>query len=174
MNIFFLHRLPEKSAEMLCDKHIPKMLLETCQMLSTAYQRNLGEKPILYKPAYPNHPMTRWVGDSQPHFEWAFDHAVALSQQFKKRFGKTHKSNRIVKTIACDLLPEINESVMFPDNGFEDPPQCMPLEYKCDNYVQAYRNYYMGEKRYFAKWEKGVAKPDWWLKVDINNEQSYI
>ena len=44
MNIFFLDRLPEKSAEMLCDKHIPKMLLETCQMLSTAYQRNLGRE----------------------------------------------------------------------------------------------------------------------------------
>ena len=108
MNIFFLHRLPEKSAEMLCDKHIPKMLLETCQMLSTAYQRNLGENTILYKPAYPNHPMTRWVGDSQPHFEWAFDHAVAISQQYRKRFGKTHKSNRIVKTLACDLLDEVN------------------------------------------------------------------
>ena len=163
MNIFFLHKHPEQSAEMLCDKHVPKMLLETCQMLCTAYQRNLGKRDILYKPAYENHPMTRWVGDSQPHFEWAFDHAVAISQQFRKRFGKVHKSNRIIKTIACDLLDEINESELFPDNGFKDPPQCMPLEYKCDDYVQAYRNYYMAEKRYFAKWEKGVDKPAWWL-----------
>jgi hypothetical protein len=52
---------------------------------------------------------------------------------------------------------------MFPDNGFQDPPQCMPDEYKCDDYVQAYRNYYMGEKRYFAKWERGMDKPAWWL-----------
>ena len=105
--------------------------------------------------------MTRWVGDSQPHFEWAFDHAVALSQQFRKRFGKTHKSNRIVKTIACDLLPEINESVMFPDNGFEDPPQCMPDEYKVEgDSIQAYRNYYMGEK-HFAQW-KYTPTPNWW------------
>lgn len=142
MNIFFLDRLPEKSAEMLCDKHIPKMLLETCQMLSTAYQRNLGENTILYKPAYPNHPMTRWVGDSQPHFEWAFDHAVAISQQYTKRFGKAHKSNRIIKVIACDLLDEINESVMFADNGFQDPPQCMPDEYKMADAVDGYKKYY--------------------------------
>ena len=107
--------------------------------------------------------MTRWVGDSQPHFEWAFDHAVAISKQYKNRFGKIHKSNRIIKTIACDLLDEINQSVMFPDNGFQDPPQCMPDEYKCDDYVQAYRNYYMAEKRYFAAWGKGVPAPAWWL-----------
>ena len=36
MNIFFLDKTPEKSAQYLCDKHIPKMLLESCQMLSTA------------------------------------------------------------------------------------------------------------------------------------------
>ena len=163
MNIFFLDESPEKSAEMLCDKHVPKMLLETCQMLSTAYQRNFGEKPILYKPAYPNHPMTEWVGDSRPHFEWAFDHAEAISKQYTKRFGKTHKSNRIVKYIACDLLDTLHDSELFPDDGFQDPPQCMPDEYKCDNYVQAYRNYYMGEKRYFAAWGKCVPAPAWWL-----------
>ena len=39
----------------------------------------------------------------------------------------------------------------------------MPDEYKCHDYVQAYRNYYMGEKRYFAKWERGMDKPAWWL-----------
>ena len=36
MNIFFLDKTPEGSAKMLCDKHVPKMVLESSQMLSTA------------------------------------------------------------------------------------------------------------------------------------------
>ena len=35
-------------------------------------------------------------------------------------------------------------------------------EYKYKNYVTAYRNYYQGEKKYFAKWEKGRSVPKWW------------
>ena len=39
MNIFFLDKTPDGSAEMLCDKHVPKMLLESAQMLSTAVRK---------------------------------------------------------------------------------------------------------------------------------------
>ena len=28
----------------------------------------------------------------------------------------------------------------------------MPDEYKCDDYIQAYRNYYINEKKSFAKY----------------------
>ena len=159
MNIFFLHRLPETSAQMLCDKHVPKMLLETCQMLSTAYQRHMGEHEELYKPAYPKHPMTIWTGDSKANFDWAFDHAVEISNQYTKRFNNSHKSHRILQVLA-------DEYVGIPDIGFTTPPQCMPDEYKCDNYIEAYRKYYWNEKRYFAKWSKGIESPQWWLDLE--------
>tara|TARA_B100001063_G_scaffold193682_1_gene185074 strand:+ start:2041 stop:2202 length:162 start_codon:yes stop_codon:yes gene_type:complete len=44
--------------------------------------------------------------------------------------------------------------------GFTDPPQCMPDEYKCENTVEAYRNYYLGEKMGFAKWNY-TPTPEW-------------
>ena len=34
MNIFVLDRDPYKAAEMMCDKHVVKMIVESCQMLS--------------------------------------------------------------------------------------------------------------------------------------------
>ena len=37
MNIFYLHENPERCAEMHCDKHVVKMILETAQLLSTAH-----------------------------------------------------------------------------------------------------------------------------------------
>jgi len=159
MNIFFLDRLPETSAQMLCDKHVPKMLLETCQMLSTAYQRHMGEHEELYKPAYPKHPMTIWTGDSKANFDWAFDHAVEISNQYAKRFNNSHKSHIILQVLE-------DEYVGIPDIGFTTPPQCMPDEYKCDNYIEAYRKYYWNEKRYFAKWAKGIESPQWWLDLE--------
>jgi hypothetical protein len=42
------------------------------------------------------------------------------------------------------------------------PPQCMPDEYKNKDYVTAYRKYYIGEKKPFAKWIKGRPAPEWW------------
>ena len=86
MNIFFLDKTPEFSAEYLCDKHIPKMLLESAQMLSTSYQRYRGIQKGLYKPAYPNHPMTKWVGDSFYNWCWTYYHAHALSDEYTFRF----------------------------------------------------------------------------------------
>lgn len=162
MNIFFLDEDPELSAQMLCDKHIPKMLVETCQMLSTAYQRHMGEHESLYKPAYPKHPMTIWVGDSRANFDWAFDHAVAISQQFRQRYNKEHKSSRILEILAEKY---ILETIDIPHNSFQNPPQCMPDAYKCNDYVQAYRDYYWHDKQYFAKWNKGIDAPAWWLDL---------
>jgi len=162
VNIFFLDEAPEVSAQMLCDKHVPKMLLETCQMLSTAYQRHMGEHEELYKPAYPKHPMTIWVGDSKANFDWAFDHAVEISNQYTKRFNNSHKSHIILQVLA-------DEYVGIPDIGFTTPPQCMPDAYKNDNYITAYRHYYWNDKKYFAKWDRGVPKPTWWF--DLGDEQ---
>ena len=38
--------------------------------------------------------------------------------------------------------------------GVTEPPQCMPDKYKCEDPVQAYRNYYLGEKMYMAVWTR--------------------
>ena len=38
MNIFILDKDPYLAAQMLCDKHIPKMIVESAQMLSTAHR----------------------------------------------------------------------------------------------------------------------------------------
>jgi len=79
MNIFFLDTDPYKAALALCDKHVPKMLLESCQMLSTAVQANAKKEfDDLYKPAYPKHPMTIWVGHTRQNFIWALENAVYI------------------------------------------------------------------------------------------------
>ena len=50
VNIFIVHADPVVAAQSLCDKHVPKMLLESAQMLSTAVQKYTDRIEELYKP----------------------------------------------------------------------------------------------------------------------------
>ena len=163
MNIFFLDETPKFSAQYLCDKHIPKMLLESAQMLSTAvrkYEEDTETTPLaepIYKSAYPNHPMTIWVSETLGNFTWALDNAIWINNEYKLRFNKIHKSYKVLKNI-IDF--ELNAHI--PEGDFTEPPQCMPDEYRDKDYVTAYRRYYNTDKKYFAKWEKGRQQPEWW------------
>ena len=163
MNIFFLDETPKFSAQYLCDKHIPKMLLESAQMLSTAvrkYEEDTETTPLaepIYKSAYPNHPMTIWVSETLGNFTWALDNAIWINNEYKLRFNKIHKSYKVLKNI-IDF--ELNAHI--PEGDFTEPPQCMPDEYRDTDYVTAYRRYYNTDKKYFAKWEKGRQQPEWW------------
>ena len=165
MNIFFLDKFPLKAAEYLCDKHIPKMLLESAQMLSTAvrkYEEETNSTPLaepIYKSAYPNHPMTKWVCETKDNFDWTLDNALAIYDEYKLRFNKIHKSYKVLKNI-IDF--ELNAHI--PEGDFTEPPQCMPDEYRDKDYVTAYRRYYNTDKKYFAKWEKGRGCPEWWIQ----------
>ena len=165
MNIFFLDKTPEKSAQYLCDKHIPKMLLESAQMLSTAvrkYEEETNTEPLsepIYKSAYPNHPMTKWVGETKGNFNWALENAVWINNEYEYRFKKKHKSFNVIQNII-----DFELDAHLPEGDTTTPPQCMPDEYKDKSYVTAYRRYYSNDKKYFAKWEKGRSCPEWWVQ----------
>ena len=49
MNLFYLHEDPIKSAELHCDKHVVKMIIEYAQMLSTAHRMLDGEQITAFK-----------------------------------------------------------------------------------------------------------------------------
>ena len=56
MNIFVLDKNPRIAAEMHCDKHCVKMILETAQMLSTAHRvYDTPQAENVYKQAHLNH-----------------------------------------------------------------------------------------------------------------------
>ena len=168
MNIFYVDRNPFAAASMLCDKHIPKMLLESCQMLCTALHyvcKNEGVKSQLYKPAYDNHPCTVWTREAKENFEWLLHHAMGLNAEYILRFNKTHKCHdmlRIINNIAH------TEQLKWKQEVGTAPAQAMPDKYKHHNFpVKAYRNFYFHEKK-FAKWEKPTAQvPGWYLVMEM-------
>ena len=157
MNIFHLHKDPKTCAEYHCDKHVVKMILETAQMLSTAYRKKFNDGEELYKTAFPKHPMTIWVGDSLGNYLWSLDLLGHLLNQYRHRYNnKVHSTGRILNNL-LKLTDNVRDKFQY--KTFLIPPLCMPDEYKCDNYIQAYRNYYIGEKKRFAKYTL-VDTPD--------------
>ena len=155
MNIFYLDRSPSIAAEMACDKHVVKMILESAQMLSTAHRvldgDKYAEKMGLYKLAHKNHPSTIWVRSSELNYRWLWEHYVALMDEYTYRYGKTHATSRLRG--ALDKTPKNMPPIQLTDT-FTAPPQCMPDYCKGEDTVLAYQNYYILEKSGFAKWTK--------------------
>ena len=60
------------------------------------------------------------------------------------------------------LVPLLMEPPKNIKDGMLTPfAQAMPEKYRCESAVNAYRNYYIGEKSRFAKWRTGVI-PVWY------------
>ena len=155
MNIFYLDRDPIIAAQMSCDKHVVKMILESAQMLSTAHRvcdgDEYADKMGLYKMAHKNHPSTIWVRSSEDNYDWLWQHMCALMKEYTYRYGKTHATSRL-----RDALLRPPKNISLSDAG-GDPPQCMPDYCKGEDTVLAYQNYYILEKSGFAKWTKREA-----------------
>jgi hypothetical protein len=162
MNIFWVNDDPVRAAMDLCDKHIPKMALETAQMLCAAYPDGVAP----YRRAYYNHPCTKWARQTQANYDWLVEHGYGLCYEFIRRYRKQHACRDIISWCEdhSDLL------LLDQELGLTAPAQAMPDWYKSDDPVEAYRNYYLNDKRYFAKWERLGRVPTWWKEEETINE----
>ena len=159
MNIFVTDPDPVKSAQVLPDKHIVKMPLETCRMLSIVASKewghDFGQLPKkgggFYKTSrggFRNHPCTIWA---QTYFRWLIQHGLALCSEYTHRYGKVH---------TCQYTIE------YADNLFPDSPtpksfvRAMYDEFKYDTTIDTLTAY----KRYIA------AKP--WVKDNYLRDPS--
>ena len=160
MNIFYLDRDPKIAAQMMCDKHVVKMILESAQMLSTAHRVLDGDyradRGGFYKMAHKNHPSTIWVRSSSENYRWLWKHFDALLKEYTHRYGKHHATERLRNIL---YMPPLNIVHGVP---LTDPPQCMPEVCKGEDTVLAYQNYYIIEKSGFARWTKRET-PAWFI-----------
>ena len=187
MNIFYLDKDPVVSAEMSCDKHVCKMIIESAQMLSTAhrlldgiewtdYSKNgrkikrwrledLHLEDTIYKACHTGHPSTLWVMDNVFHYAWLYNHMIALNEQFKLRYNHTedHMTIRKLKDVLRNP-PKNIPLAKIPT----DPTPAMPDECKIPgDVVGSYRKYYIMKKRDFATWKAPAVIPEWYKK-EIN------
>lgn len=146
MNIFYLCYQQSHCAEMLCDKHVVKMILEYAQLLSTAHFV-LDKSNVGYKPTHINHPCAIWARAGLGNYMWLFKMFIAALDEYTYRYSKIHKSSELIAVLQNP-----------PDNirikAFVEPPQAMPIEYKSSSTIIAYQNYYKFGKIHLHKWKK--------------------
>lgn len=168
MNIFYLDNNPMVCAQMHCDKHVVKMILESCQLLSTAHRVLDNELPshldgALYKSTHKNHPSAIWVRNSKTNYHWLCDLTIELCFEYTHRYGKIHKAQR-------DNLVELlwyNTPKNIIDAPFTEPTPAMPDDVKVnDDSITSYRNYYIQHKQHLAKWTNRPV-PQWFT---VENE----
>ena len=176
MNVFYLDNDPVKCAEMHCDKHVVKMVIEYAQLLSTAHRVLDGElyvdktannrqikrwklpderEDYIYKACHVNHPSAIWTRASNNNYTWLNCLFNALCDEYTHRYGKVHETARKLRGELTRLPANIELGF------FKEPPQCMPYLCKMDKATDAYKRYYIREKADFAKWTKREV-PDWW------------
>jgi hypothetical protein len=170
MNLFTVSTCPVTCARQLPDKLVVKMILETAQLLSTAHHEVMGTTEAygvpLYKPTHKNHPCAVWVRASRNNYHWAFDHFVALCEEYTRRYGKVHATETKLRRALCSAP----DALMY--TGLTTPPACMPDEYKAQHEIDAghwpcesYRRYLAEGKSYTVDVAKAWAKadtPPWW------------
>ena len=154
MNIFVLDSDPHVAARMLCDKHVVKMIVETAQMLCTTISIN-GAKSTPYRPTPRNHPCTSWTNESKDNWDWLVSHGEEMCAEYTRRYGRTHKTQAVIEWCKASGFAPTKHHGLTPFR------QAMPVQYKNDDAVAAYRDYYYGEKAGFAKWKNGNV-PAWW------------
>lgn len=161
MNIFYLHHNPRKCAKYHFDRHVVKMILESVQLLCSAIWMTGGEAP--YKLSHKNHPSSIWARASKANWLWLQQLAFALCEEYTFRYGKTHKSEAIARslTVPQDL----------PDIPFTPPTLAMYDWCKMDNTIQSYRRYYyFGKKPSLRRW-KNRNPPKWFMKGEKIEEK---
>ena len=172
MNIFALDRNPRIAAEMMCDQHIVKMIVESIQMLSAVIDMNYKDR---YKGAdssppsqtlglygYPKsvckHPCTLWLAESRGNYKWLIKHTRAMCLEYSKRYNKSHASEGLV--MVCEAQEQYLDFLYHRKTEFV---QAMPDQAKKKDPIKGYRNFYNLYKFAFARWQKTRPAPDWYV-----------
>ena len=168
MNIFILEGDIEtqkidwhKSAKSLDNFRINKMILENCQMFSTALNQKYGKQVAPYKSFNPKHPCCLWVSKSSENFLTLISHSKYMLEEFYKRFGSTKKHKCEDVLVSCEKL---FSPCLFDEHNLTILPMAMPNEFQSSNIILSYRKFFASKKRmrYFKndvpKWFKELRK----------------
>jgi hypothetical protein len=190
MNIFVLSTDPIEAAIQQCDKHVPKMLVESGQMLSTAHRvldGKLTRRPsksgktmvkywdlyegaddleaelLYYKAVHVGHPCTKWSMESDSNYRWHWEHMKALANEYTYRYGKIHKTERELLWQIQSPPRNIPKGPMTPFKlAMKANPECM-----FDDPVKSYRAFYQTKQyRFPMVWTKRPV-PEWFQYADL-------
>ena len=179
MNIFVLDDNPTLAAQLQCDKHVVKMIVESAQMLSTAHRLLDGKlvegvsksgrkskqwhlsdyrNDTLYKAVHMNHPCTVWTMESSANYVWHYIHFLSLCDEYTFRYRKIHATDKLLKDILCKIPRNIPKVGRTPFKlAMNASPECVVP----NNPVASYRNFYKTKQSRFKMAWTSREIPEW-------------
>lgn len=174
MNIFRLDDSPEIAASQMCDKHVVKMITESCQLLATCFTldrlaaddcpRTMTGRARRH--FNPKHPSSLWILESSANMHWLVQHTKALLQEKLIRYPSNppHFCGAFLQWVEDN----INDCIV-PDGpstkfkiAINQEQLCRQVEgFDSMSATDQYKLYYIHDKKRFAKWK--VKTPEWFL-----------
>ena len=151
-----------KSAQSQDNYRLVKMILESCQILSTVLNEQGIQAP--YKSFNPKHPSCIWAAESSANFEDLIIHCLAMLEEYTERFGKRHKCTDVLEQII-----DLYDSDRFCVQDSTPLRMAIPDSFKCGDIVESYRRFYASKPRIRYPKEK---VPSWFDKY--RNNEPYV
>lgn len=153
-----------KSAQSLDNLRVVKMILESCQILSTVLNEQGIQAP--YKSFNPKHPSCLWAAESSANFRALVVHCAAMLKEYTERFGKTHKCDAVL-----DQIVALYDRDNF-DCHFSTPlKMAMPDHFKGDDIVESYRRYYANKSN--MRYPENKV-PSWFVEYRAGKEYQLV
>jgi hypothetical protein len=192
MNLFILDKDPVKAAQLQCDKHVVKMIVESAQMLSTAHRMLDGveerrpsksgktnvkywvlpdyRESVLYKAVHVGHPCTVWTMESNTNYNWHYEHFIALCEEYQYRYDKIHATDKLLSNLLGQLPKNIRSGDMTPFRlAMQSNPECMFPE----DPVKSYRLFYQTKQDRFKMAWTNREIPEWFNGSKRQDQSTY-
>lgn len=157
MNIFATYECPVESAQVLDDKRVIKMILESAQLLWNV--ASLAGLESAYKPTHVNHPCAIWVRQTRQNYDWLLQHFHSLCIEYRQRYKKQHACVKFADIFYDnrEIVPEIQ---LLPFSNCT-PHKDLPVH-------EAYR------KTLLEKWAVDKRTPTWYQEALPEDQRIYL
>lgn len=123
--------------------------------LKPSYFTNGAQSPAMAA-THANHPCAVWARKSDVNYHWLYQLLQALCVEYSVRYDKVHS----VEKRCLSFLQLVPKKI---PRSFQTPwPLAMPEVYKNEDIIEAYRDFYAGDKSRFAKWTTRPI-PKWYV-----------
>lgn len=168
VNFFFLDKNPKLNSQYYCDKHVNKIMIEICQLLSNVLHNNTNLKPPYKKTT--NIPITlapyKWANYSKGNYIYLLNLAEALLNEYKYRYDKNeHKTEKVIEWLKNNIpnhFKHKKRTKLFYTKNIDLFHKYIKDDVDCFRYI------YVNYKCKNDKWTKR-EKPKWF---DIYNKKS--
>jgi hypothetical protein len=159
MNIFITSFDSKEAAAHLDDLRLNKMILETAQLLSSAYRYLFCDDSLLYKDTHFNHPCAIWVRKNIDTYSWTVQYFDELAKEKIRRDERIRKKSEIKPHKSWQDLFDLFNSKKT--DNYKDKISVRFFDFNCTDFKDEKDVRISYQKQLTKKWEGDLRAPKW-------------